>query len=43
MESVPKKSDIDLLVSVVGRGDEFIAGEDRYLFQTTEEIGSRLL
>ena len=31
VESVPKKSDIDLLVSVVGRGDEFIAGEDRYL------------
>ena len=31
VESVPGKSDIDLLVSVVGRGDEFIAGEDRYL------------
>ena len=31
MESVPGRADIDLLVSVVGRGDEFIAGEDRYL------------
>ena len=31
VESVPGRADIDLLVSVVGRGDEFIAGEDRYL------------
>ena len=42
VESVPKKSDIDLLVSVVGRGDEFIAGEDRYLLSDDGEIGRRL-